>query len=62
MNYDFKPGAEAAWLGLAVAAGGLAVAISNALGADAALTGAIGVFVTASIRAVLGFFIPQPEA
>lgn len=61
MKYDFQPGAEFAWLALAAASGGLSVAIAQAAGADATLTGAIGVFVTAAFRAVLGFFIPQPS-
>ena len=62
MDYNWKPGAEAAWLGLAAASGLLTVAIANEVGASAELTGALGVFVTAAFRAVLGFFIPQPEA
>lgn len=52
-DYEVKAVAETSWGAWQAATGGLSVAIAVAAGADAALAGAIGVFVTATSRGVL---------
>ena len=58
-SYETNVRAEAGWLGVSAALGTLGAALANSLGADAQLSGAVAVVVTAVSRAAIGALLPS---